>query len=153
MAIVEVFARNLSALMDARIDSVEKVARAFRLRACDILDPDLVKRLAANQPLRMPEPTPPVMSPEEWKQLPALARAFVEDFCNAAARGLDPKAVRTLHDVLAHMQPPAAHARVDPLHQAVVDRELAEAQERKRMQEEEQQHGKGRQQRHPASRR
>ena len=34
----------------AQIDSVEKIAKAFKLRACDILDPDLLKRLAAGEP-------------------------------------------------------------------------------------------------------
>jgi len=60
----------------AQIDTVEKVARAFELRACDILDPDLIKRLEAKEPLRMGEHRPPVMSEADWKAMSPRTRAF-----------------------------------------------------------------------------
>ncbi len=65
----------------AQIDSVEKVAKAFRLRACDILDPDLTRRLQAGEPLRMGEPKPPVMAEDDWRALSPRARALVEELC------------------------------------------------------------------------
>lgn len=141
MSIVEVFASNLSALMDvqkeldsqyklgsaaglgptnvgrfrrgdvaAQIDSVEKVAKAFKLRACDILDPDLLKRLAAGEPLRMGEPRPPVMPNEDWRAMSPRARALVEDLCARTLTGqLNDDDIKWLHDALERTQPkPAA---------------------------------------------
>lgn len=83
----------------AQIDSVEKVAKAFKLRACDILDPDLVRRLEAGEPLRMGEPQPPVMSDSDWKALTPRTRAFVEDLCGRVLAGeLEDTDVAWLHD-------------------------------------------------------
>lgn len=142
MSIVEIFATNLSALMDAQkeldsqyklgsaaglgptnvgrfrrgdvaaqIDSVEKVAKAFKLRACDILDPDLLKRLAAGEPLRMGEPKPPVMPEEDWRAMSPRARALVEDLCARALAGqLQDADIAWLHDSLQRISPPAGPA-------------------------------------------
>ena len=85
----------------AQIDSVEKVARAFKLRACDILDPDLLKRMSAGEPLRMGEPRPPVMPDEDWRAMPPRARALVEDLCARVLAGQVSEAdVSWLHDSL-----------------------------------------------------
>jgi len=72
----------------SQIDSVEKVARAFRLRACDLLDPELAKRLEEGQPLRAGEPRPPTMPEDEWRALSPRTRAFVEDLCSRALSGM-----------------------------------------------------------------
>lgn len=91
----------------AQIDSVEKVAKAFKLRACDILDPDLLKRLAAGEPLRMGEPRPPVMPDEDWRALSPRARALVEDLCARALNGkLQEGDIAWLHDSLQRINPP-----------------------------------------------
>lgn len=92
----------------AQIDSVEKVAKAFKLRACDILDPDLLKRLAAGEPLRMGEPRPPVMPDEEWRAMSPRARALVEDLCTRTLAGqLQEGDIAWLHDSLQRINPPA----------------------------------------------
>lgn len=92
----------------AQIDSVEKVAKAFKLRACDILDPDLLKRLAAGEPLRMGEPRPPVMPDEDWRAMSPRARALVEDLCARALNGkLQEGDIAWLHDSLQRINPPA----------------------------------------------
>ncbi len=92
----------------AQIDSVEKVAKAFKLRACDILDPDLLKRLAAGEPLRMGEPRPPVMPDEEWRAMSPRARALVEDLCTRTLAGqLEEGDIAWLHDSLQRINPPA----------------------------------------------
>ena len=85
----------------AQIDSVDKVAKAFKLRACDILDPDLLKRLAAGEPLRMGEPRPPVMPDEDWRALSPRTRALVEDLCTRSLAGtIDDDDIKWLHDSL-----------------------------------------------------
>jgi hypothetical protein len=92
----------------AQIDSVEKVAKAFKLRACDILDPDLLKRLAAGEPLRMGEPRPPVMPDETWRAMSPRARALVEDLCTRTLAGqLQEGDIAWLHDSLQRINPPA----------------------------------------------
>lgn len=92
----------------AQIDSVEKVAKAFKLRACDILDPDLLKRLAAGEPLRMGEPRPPVMPDAEWRAMSPRARALVEDLCARTLAGqLQEGDIAWLHDSLQRINPPA----------------------------------------------
>lgn len=91
----------------AQIDSVEKVAKAFKLRACDILDPDLLKRLAAGEPLRMGEPRPPVMPDEDWRAMSPRARALVEDLCARTLTGqLQDADISWLHDSLQRISPP-----------------------------------------------
>ena len=92
----------------AQIDSVEKIAKAFKLRACDILDPDLLKRLAAGEPLRMGEPRPPVMPEEDWRTMSPRARALVEDLCARTLAGqLQDADIAWLHDSLQRISPPA----------------------------------------------
>lgn len=85
----------------AQIDSVEKVAKAFKIRTCDILDPDMLKRLAAGEPLRLGEPRPPAMPEEQWRALSPRSRALVEDICarNLAGQLTDPD-IAWLHDSL-----------------------------------------------------
>ena len=91
---------------DARIDNVESVANAFRLRACDLLDPGLANRVRERQPLRMAEPRPPVVSEEAWRQLSPRARAFIEDVCQKAASGvLDDSNIGWLHEALQRLGP------------------------------------------------
>lgn len=90
----------------AQIDSVEKVAKAFRLRTCDILDPDLITRLKAGEPLRMGEPKPPVMPEADWRAMSPRARALVEDLCARAVAGtLAEGDIKWLHDALERIQP------------------------------------------------
>lgn len=85
----------------AQIDSVEKVAKSFGLRACDLLDPDLKHRIATGSALRMGEPKPPTMSEEEWKAVSPRARALVEDICAASAQKLTQDVdIAWLHDSL-----------------------------------------------------
>ncbi len=85
----------------AQIDKVEQVAALFRLRACDLLDPDLARRARDKEPLRMSEPRPPVMSEDQWRALSPRARAFVEELCLQAASGNVTDAdIAWLHDSL-----------------------------------------------------
>jgi hypothetical protein len=92
----------------AQIDTVEKVAKAFQLRACDILDPDLIKRLDAGEPLRMGEHKPPVMSEADWKAIPPRTRAFVEELCTLVLAGaLQDTDVAWLHDSMQRAARPA----------------------------------------------
>ena len=119
----------------AQIDNVEKVAKVFKLRACDILDPDLITRLKAGEPLRMGEPQPPVMPEADWRALSPRARAFVEEFCNVALH-MDAKDIGMLDDMLQRLKPAAipspVHipAQVDPAYQAEVDAMAQEAENR-----------------------
>lgn len=84
-----------------RMGTVEEVARALHLRACDLLDPDLARRAKDKEPLRMGEPRPPVMSDEQWRALTPRARAFVEELCLQAAAGtLTDADIAWLHDSL-----------------------------------------------------
>jgi hypothetical protein len=84
-----------------RMSTVEEVAVALRLRACDLLDPDLARRAATGEPLRMGEPRPPVMADDQWRALSPRARAFVEDLCLQAAAGtLTDADIAWLHDSL-----------------------------------------------------
>lgn len=83
----------------AQIDTVEKIAKAFRLRACDVLDPELSKRLVRGEPLRMGEPRPPVVPEKDWQALSPRARALVEDLCARALAGaLQDDDIAWLHD-------------------------------------------------------
>lgn len=85
----------------AQIDKVEQVAALFRLRACDLLDPDLARRAATGEPLRMGEPRPPVMADDQWRALSPRTRAFVEDLClQAAAGSVNDADIAWLHDSL-----------------------------------------------------
>ena len=85
----------------AQIDKVEQVAALFKLRACDLLDPDLARRAMVGEPLRMGEPRPPVMADEQWRALSPRARAFVEDLClQAAAGSVNDADIAWLHDSL-----------------------------------------------------
>lgn len=85
----------------AQIDKLEEVAEAFRLRACDLLDPDLAARAKAGHPLRMSEPRPPVMAEDQWRALSPRARAFVEEVCQKATAGsLTDADISWLHDSL-----------------------------------------------------
>lgn len=85
----------------AQIDKVEQVAALFKLRACDLLDPDLARRAKDKEPLRMGEPRPPVMSEEQWRALTPRARAFVEELCLQAVSGNVTDAdIAWLHDSL-----------------------------------------------------
>ncbi|MGY8903223.1 MAG: hypothetical protein ACKVIH_01580 [Burkholderiales bacterium] len=89
-----------------QIDSVEKVAKAFKLRACDLLDPDLLRRLKAGEPLRLAEPKPPTMSEEDWRALSPRARALVEDICARSLAGsLADADIKWLHDSLERTKP------------------------------------------------
>lgn len=93
----------------AQIDSVEKVAKVFKLRACDILDPDLKHRLENGEPLRMGEPRPPAMAEGDWRALSPRTRAFVEDLCTLALSGaLQDTDVAWLHDSMQRTARPAA---------------------------------------------
>ena len=92
----------------AQIDSVEKVARAFRLRACDILDPDLLKRMVAGEPLRMGEPKPPAMPEADWRRMSSRTRALIEEIGERSLAGtLDDEDVKWLHDALERTKPKA----------------------------------------------
>lgn len=85
----------------AQIDKVEQVAALFRLRACDLLDPDLARRARDKEPLRIGEPRPPVMPDDQWRALSPRARAFVEELCLQAAGGNVTDAdIAWLHDSL-----------------------------------------------------
>lgn len=91
----------------AQIDTVEKVAKAFNLRACDILDPDLTRRLEAKEPLRMGEHRLPVMSEADWKALSPRTRAFVEELCTQVLSGaLQDADVAWLHDSMQRAAKP-----------------------------------------------
>ena len=84
-----------------RMSTVEEVAIALRLRACDLLDPDLASRAKAGEPLRMGEPRPPIMADEQWRALSPRARAFGEDLClQAAAGSVNDADIAWLHDSL-----------------------------------------------------
>ena len=86
---------------DPRVGTVEEVAQSLKLRACDLLDPDLARRMAAGEPLRMGEPRPPVMPDEQWRALSPRARAFVEELCQQAIAGSVTDAdISWLHDSL-----------------------------------------------------
>lgn len=86
---------------DMRMSTMEDVARALRLRACDLLDPDLARRAQAGEPLRMGEPRPPVMAEAQWRALSPRARAFVEELCSQAFTGtLSDADITWLHDSL-----------------------------------------------------
>lgn len=132
MSIIDVFAKNLGALMSAhqdldshsrlgaaaglgstnigrmkrgevaaQIDTVEKVAKAFRLRACDVLDPELPRRMARGEPLRMGEPRPPVVPEKDWQALSPRTRALVEDLCARSLAGaLKDDDIAWLHDAM-----------------------------------------------------
>lgn len=94
----------------AQIDSVQKVGKIFGLRACDMLDPDLRKRLAAGEPLRMGEPQPPVMPDSDWKALTPRTRAFVEELCASVLAGdLQDTDVAWLHDSMQRARKPREH--------------------------------------------
>ncbi|MGP1684465.1 MAG: hypothetical protein ACTS8S_19270, partial [Giesbergeria sp.] len=85
----------------AQIDKVEQVATLFKIRACDLLDPDLARRVQEGEPLRMGEPRPPVMPEEQWRTLSPRARAFVEDLCQLTIAGSVTDAdIAWLHDSL-----------------------------------------------------
>lgn len=85
----------------AQIDKVEQVAALFKLRACDLLDPDLARRAKAGEPLRMSEPRPPVMADDQWRAMSPRTRAFVEDLClQAAAGSVNDADIAWLHDSL-----------------------------------------------------
>lgn len=85
----------------AQIDSVEKVAKSFNLRACDLLDPNLKQRIATGDALRMGQPRPPSMSEDEWKSVSPRARALVEDICTASRKKLaEDEDIAWLHDSL-----------------------------------------------------
>lgn len=93
----------------AQIDSVEKVAHIFDIRACDILDPDLTRRLQTGEPLRMGEPKPPVMAEDDWKALSPRARALVEELCSAALGGqISDEDITWLHNSLQRITKPAS---------------------------------------------
>lgn len=84
-----------------RMSTVEEVAVALRLRACDLLDPDLARRAMVGEPLRMGEPRPPVMADDQWRALSPRTRAFVEDLClQAAAGSVNDADIAWLHDSL-----------------------------------------------------
>lgn len=85
----------------AQIDKVEQVASLFKLRACDLLDPDLARRAQAGEPLRMGEPRPPAMTEEQWRALSPRTRAFIEELCQLAAAGsVNDADITWLHDSL-----------------------------------------------------
>jgi DNA-binding phage protein len=88
----------------AQIDSVEKVAKAFKLRAADMLDPGLADRLERGEPPAVLEPAPPVVELAEWMRMAPMARAFVEDFCAAARAGLPAEDIRMLHSMLSRVR-------------------------------------------------
>jgi transcriptional regulator with XRE-family HTH domain len=91
-----------------QIDSVEKVAKAFKLRPCDILDPDLLKRMSAGEPLRMGEPKPPVMPEADWRRMSSRTRALIEEIGERSLAGtLDDEDVKWLHDALERTKPKA----------------------------------------------
>lgn len=97
----------------AQIDKVEQVASLFKIRACDLLDPDLARRAKAGEPLRMGEPRPPVMAEAQWRALSPRARAFVEDLCSQASTGtLTDADITWLHDSLNRAS--ASHAARRP---------------------------------------
>ena len=85
----------------AQIDTVEKIAKAFRLRACDILDPELSKRIARGEVLRMGEHRPPVIPEKDWQALSPRTRALVEDLCASSLAGaLQDDDIAWLHDAM-----------------------------------------------------
>lgn len=99
---------------NTRIGTVEELANALRLRACDLLDPDLARRVDEGEPLRMGEPQPPAMTDAQWRALSPRTRAFIEDLCHLAYAGaLTDADIAWLHDSMgrasaAHQQMPAA---------------------------------------------
>lgn len=100
----------------AQIDSVEKVAGVFKLRTCDILDPDLIRRLEAKEPLRMGEHRLPVMPEADWKALSPRTRALLEDLCQRSLAGtLDDDDIKWLHDSLERTKPKAPEPKPLPL--------------------------------------
>lgn len=86
---------------NTRIGTIDELASALRMRACDLLDPDLARRVAANEPLRLAEPRPPVISEAQWRTLSPRTRAFVEELCQQAMAGSVTDAdIAWLHDSL-----------------------------------------------------
>lgn len=83
----------------AQVDTVERLAAAFKLRACDLLDPDLKRRLERGEPLRMTELRPPAMSADDWARLTPRTRALIEDVAARVLGGeLGDDDIRLLHD-------------------------------------------------------
>jgi len=109
----------------AQIDSVEKVAKAFKLRPCDILDPDLLKRMEAGEPLRMGEPKPPAMPEADWRRMSSRARALVEDLCERSLAGtLSDEDIKWLHDSLERTKIKEATPIADSIAGKVLARKL-----------------------------
>lgn len=89
-----------------QIDNVERVALAFKLRACDLLDPDLARRVEAGEARRMTQAKPPVITEEDWRRLSPRTRALVEDVCTHALSGqLQDSAIAWLHDGVQQFLP------------------------------------------------
>lgn len=80
-------------------DTIDELATALRIRACDLLDPDLAQRVRSGEPLRMSQAKPPVIPEGDWKKLSPRTRALVEDICARALSDQLPDAsIAWLHD-------------------------------------------------------
>lgn len=96
----------------AQVDTVERIASAFKLRACDLLDPGLKERLARGEPLRMSEVRPPAMSDEDWARLSPRTRALIEDVARRALSAeLSDDDIRLLHDTAERLSSPRGAPR------------------------------------------
>lgn len=96
----------------AQVDTVDRLASAFKLRACDLLDPGLKERLARGQPLRMSEVRPPAMSDEDWARLSPRTRALIEDVARRALSAeLSDDDIRLLHDTAERLSSPRGAPR------------------------------------------
>ncbi|MBP9149227.1 MAG: hypothetical protein KBG00_10645 [Rhodoferax sp.] len=124
--------RAMNGEVAAQIDSVEEIAKSFRLRACDILDPDLIRRLEAKEPLRMGEHRLPVMPEADWKALSPRTRAFVEELCTQVLSGaLQDADVAWLHDSMQRAAKPAPvqGGRIAPEHKEELEALSRQAEE------------------------
>lgn len=108
---VSTIRRIANGIGNARIDSIDVVARAFRLRACDLLDPSLAERVGKDPDLKISQPRPPITTQDEWRALTPAVRALVEELMLAAASGALPDdRARHLQQTLAMLaQAPAEH--------------------------------------------
>lgn len=99
-----------------RIGTVGEIAKQLKLRACDLLDPDLSRRVAAGEPLRMGEPRPPVLTDEQWRALSPRLRAFVEELClQALAGSISDSDVSWLHESLSRASSSNAAAKASAI--------------------------------------
>lgn len=108
----------------AQIDTVGAVASAFRLRACDLLDPGLAARVIKEESLRMSEARPPEIDVQTWARTPSMLRALVEDLVTLSTDGrLRDDTLVALHQVLRVSTPPAEKplgAPIAPEHEAAL---------------------------------